>query len=198
MTSHDPIRRRSRLSAVLTRSLLSLCTAAVIWVLTAAPAAAHDALISSDPADGATVARPPLSVVLTFDEPAVAVGTAVVVTDAAGRQVQAGPPQLIDATVTQPLQPGVPAGTYVVMWRVTSTDGHPVTGSTTFTAQQAAPGQLPSPQAAPRASPSPAPSSDPSGRLPAGLKVVIGLAAIAFGVTVARRAGGRGHPQGRV
>lgn len=181
-----------RLLVVLTRSLPSLFAVAAILMLTAGPAAADSALISSQPADDATVDRPPVRVVLTFHDPDLAVGTSVVVTDAAGREVQSDTPQLAGTTLTQPLQPEVPAGPYVVTWRVTSTDGHLVTGTFTFTARQAAAGPPPTSTA----SPSTAPTSDSSGRLPAGLKLVIGLAAIVFGVTVARRSGRRADTNG--
>ena len=52
--------------------------------------------------------------------------------------MQVGEPRLVDNTVTQALQPGSPAGRYVVEWRVTSADGHPISGTFSFTA--AAPG----------------------------------------------------------
>ena len=71
------------------------------------------------------MAHTPSSVVLTFDEPAIAIGTKLVVTGPTG-PVQTGAPQLVDNTVTQNLQPGAPAGAYTVEWRITSTDGHPI------------------------------------------------------------------------
>jgi len=78
-------------------------------------------------------------VVLTFDEPAIAIGTKLVITGPEG-PVQIGKPSLVDNTVTQDLQPGSPAGAYTVDWRVTSADGHPISGSFTFTAEAAASG----------------------------------------------------------
>ena len=115
-------------------ALTSVAAAVVLMAAAAAPAAAHDALVSSAPADGATVAHAPRRIVLTFDQPALALGTAVVVTSSAGQQVQAGAPRLVDNTVTQPLQPGAPGGPYTVLWRVTSADGHPISGRFTFQA----------------------------------------------------------------
>ena len=108
-------------------------------VIGASPASAHNVLKSSSPADGKKVARTPSSVVLTFDEPAIAIGTKLVITGPEG-PVQIGKPSLVDNAVTQDLQPGSPAGAYTVDWRVTSADGHPISGSFTFTAEAAASG----------------------------------------------------------
>jgi methionine-rich copper-binding protein CopC len=119
---------------------MSLGGAVVTVAVTAAPAAAHNALVSTAPSDGATVAHTPTKVVLTFDEPALALGTAIIVTSAGGQQVQTGTPSLVDNTVTQPLQPGSPAGPYTVVWRVTSVDGHPISGRLTFDAKAASTG----------------------------------------------------------
>jgi len=108
----------------------------VLAVVTAAPAAAHNMLIGSSPDRDAVEAAVPPAVVLTFDQPLIGLGTRVVVTGPTG-EVQQGPARLVDNTVTQPLQPGAAAGAYTVAWRVTSVDGHPVSGTYTFTATAA-------------------------------------------------------------
>jgi methionine-rich copper-binding protein CopC len=105
------------------------------WVLAATPASAHNVLRSTSPADGSSVERVPAEVVLTFDEPALAMGTGLVVTGPAG-PVQSGSARLVDNTVAQSIRPDAPAGTYTVQWRVTSADGHPVSGTFGFTASQ--------------------------------------------------------------
>jgi methionine-rich copper-binding protein CopC len=122
------------------RWLAVLLGSAAVLVVFAAPASAHNALVSTTPGDGAAVARTPATVVLTFNEPAIALGTEVVVTGPAG-PVQRGPARLVDNTVSQDLQGGAAAGTYQVAWRVTSADGHPVSGTFTFTARAAGRGQ---------------------------------------------------------
>lgn len=137
--------------------------------LLGAPAAqAHNTLRASDPADGATVAFAPDRVTLTFDMPATAIGTEVVVTAADGRVVSTGPAELVDATVAQPLAGDLPAGAYAVAWRVTSADGHPIEGTLGFTATAAtiagtggAPVPAPEPTAD-AASPSPSPATTSS------------------------------------
>ncbi len=114
------------------RSISAAVASGVLLVLVGAgPAAAHNRLRSSDPADGSTLARTPDAVVLTLDEPPVALGTRVLVTGPEG-PVGQGTPQLVDETVRQPLVGGAPAGRYTVEWRATSADGHPVSGRFSF------------------------------------------------------------------
>ncbi len=138
----------------MTRPLGLVAHALVVVVLfatlTAAPAAAHNRLVGSDPADGATLDRTPGAVVLTLGEPSVALGTQVVVSGPDG-PASTGPPELVDTTVRQPLVPGAPAGDYTVTWRVTGNDGHPLAGRLTFTARAPGTGQYAGPAPAPPA-----------------------------------------------
>jgi len=154
-------RRPARAVAEVLATVLS--AVAVTLIATAVPASAHDVLRSTNPADGAVVDRLPDRVVLTFDEPALAIGTEVVVTGPAG-PVSDGPPQLVDAEVRQPVRAG-PAGRYTVLWRVTSADGHPVSGTFAFTTQQgsaASPTATPGTTTAPSTSPSSASTTAPT------------------------------------
>ena len=157
-------RRSARTVAVVVATVLTavLAATAVTLIATAVPASAHDVLRSTNPADGAVVDRLPDMVVLTFDEPALAIGTEVVVTGPAG-PVSDGQPQLVDAEVRQPVRAG-PAGRYTVLWRVTSADGHPVSGTFAFTTQQgsaASPTATPGTTTAPSTSPSSASTTAP-------------------------------------
>ncbi len=122
-----------RAAATLAVALLGL----VLLVLNAPGASAHNALIGTDPADGSTVGSAPEQITLTFNEPAQALGSEIVVTDPNGTTVSDGAVQLVDATVTQALTGDLPAGAYTVTWRVTSADGHPSHGSFGFTAEAA-------------------------------------------------------------
>ena len=151
------VRRPARTVAEVLATVLTAVLAATVVTLiaTAVPASAHDVLRSTNPADGAVVDRLPDRVVLTFDEPALAIGTEVVVTGPAG-PVSDGQPQLVDAEVRQPVRAG-PAGRYTVLWRVTSADGHPVSGTFAFTTQQ---GSAASPTATPATTT--APSTTPT------------------------------------
>ncbi len=147
------------------RVLVVLACVVAATALAAAPAAAHDELVGTTPADGTTVATAPDQVVLTFAEPAVALGTQVVVTGPDGASLSQGDAQLVGSTVVQALAAARPAGSYTVDWRVTSDDGHPVTGSFTFTATAATGPATPTPTAptsTPTSSPAPAAAPSPS------------------------------------
>jgi methionine-rich copper-binding protein CopC len=122
------------------RTLALMTAVAALLIGTAAPAQAHDVLVSTSPADGSSTAVAPGKVVLTFSEPALGVGSVVVVTGPAG-PAQAGAAVVVAKTVSQQLRPGSPAGRYRVVWRVSSADGHPVSGQFSFTARAPSPGQ---------------------------------------------------------
>lgn len=166
-----------------------LIVAALLGLLTvvvgpATPAAAHNRFVGSSPAAGSTTDRVPETVVLTFDQPVLGLGTGVVVTGPDG-EVQDGPPRPVDNTVSQDLRPGAQAGQYRVTWRVTSTDGHPISGEFTFTAVAAGRGS-----AAP-----PAPAADRAAPGGGGnawwwlLAGAVALAGLVVAVVVARRNG---------
>jgi methionine-rich copper-binding protein CopC len=156
------------------RGLAGLLGSAALLLALATPASAHNALVSTTPGDGDAVARTPAVVVLTFAEPAIALGTEITVAGPGG-PVQLGPARLVDNTVSQDLQPGSPAGTYRVAWRVTSADGHPVSGTFTFTARAAGrerPVTVPSPT-----QPGTSRTGGHSGWIWAGVGLVAALAA---------------------
>lgn len=165
------------------RRLTALVGGAVaLSVLVAAPAVAHTSLVAVDPANGSTVASTPAAVVLTLTEPAVALGTQVVVTGPQG-QASTGTAQLVDNTVRQELVAGAPAGQYAVAWRVTSEDGHPITGELRFTSTGAGGGT---------AAPDPPPPAGRSDRpgVPAGgwlVLAVVVLGAVASTAVVLNR-----------
>jgi hypothetical protein len=79
----------------------------------------------------------PTQVRLTFDRPAQALGTALEVLGPDGNDLSVGAPRLVDNTVGETIAANAPAGVYTVRWRVTSADGHPVTGTFTFHASAA-------------------------------------------------------------
>jgi methionine-rich copper-binding protein CopC len=146
------------------RALVVVLAAAALVVWAATAAQAHDDVIGTSPADGTTAKVVPAQVVLTLSEPALAVGTEIIVTGPAG-QVQTGAPELVNNTVTERLQPGSPAGQYTVVWRVTSSDGHPISGRFSFSAASPSPGQRATATAATN-SPTSTPAGEP-GQSPA-------------------------------
>jgi hypothetical protein len=171
----------------------------------AGPAAAHTSLVSTDPGDGTTVDAAPEQVVLTFSEnlrePSEA--SLMVDGDAVDADVVVDGPRLV-VTAAQPAE-----GAHELNYRVVSADGHPVTGTTTFTVR--ASGAAPAVEPTASEPTVPAQSSEPattgSGDEPAdtdtdadsggtpvwlwivlGAVVVLGLGAVAV---VRARAGSR-------
>ncbi|WP_406245667.1 copper resistance protein CopC [Microbacterium sp. M] len=110
--------------------------ASLLILLPTTPASAHDELVSSDPAAGSTVPTLPEEMTLTFsaalfDAPD---ATAVIVTDAEGRSVTDGAPEIDGAVVIQKLDTDAAiAGEYTVIWQVVSSDGHTIGDGQDFT-----------------------------------------------------------------
>ena len=139
------------------RLLALLVTTCGLALVSTAPALAHDSIIGSDPADGAALAASPAQVALTFTDEIQAVGSQVVVADAAGAQVAAGAPAVVGTGATLPL-PTLADGAYTVTWRVVSSDGHPIDG--TFTFSVAAVATEPSPDTTALDDPTQAPAAE--------------------------------------
>jgi len=164
------------------RLLSAVVAAGVLLILAANPAFADSTLLSSTPADGETVPRTPEAVVLVFDKPALASGAQVVVTGPSG-PVQTGSPIVVDNSARQPLAADAPAGDYTVAWRVTSADGHPITGTFRFTAEAAGAGQVP-----PESSPPPTTDQSGDGFARSGLVLVVAtVLAVGVGALLWRR-----------
>ena len=105
----------------------------------AAPASAHNSLVSSNPAENASLDAGPGTVVLTFDQP-VQEGeglNSVAVTGPDGKQWQGGAATVNSNVVTAPMRELGPKGVYTIGYRVVSADGHPVSGKVTFTLTKA-------------------------------------------------------------
>ncbi|MGF4044632.1 copper resistance CopC family protein [Paenarthrobacter nitroguajacolicus] len=119
------------------RPLLAAVVAALAFasalLFSAAPASAHDVAESTAPANGASVAEVPASVSITFNNRPLAIGSGVTVTSG-GENWADGPVEIIDSQAVQKLREGAPAGEYTVVWRVVSSDSHPIEGTFTFTA----------------------------------------------------------------
>lgn len=118
--------RRSPLASVITSALL-----AVAGVSGASSAAAHDTLVGSTPAAGAVLETAPSQVHLRFAETALALGSEIEVDGPGGSTVKVKP-TVANTVVSAPLAANTP-GSYRVLWRVTSADGHPVSGTFRFT-----------------------------------------------------------------
>jgi methionine-rich copper-binding protein CopC len=131
-----PVRTRT---ATGTRPAAALLLAIFVGVValqlaTAGRAMAHTRLVSSSPAKGAKLDRLPEAAKLTFAE-VVFQPAALTVTGPDRAEVSTGKVALLDGTLSRPLaatadpRPGI----YTVSYQVTSADGHPVSGTVTFT-----------------------------------------------------------------
>jgi methionine-rich copper-binding protein CopC len=149
---HKPL--PARVAALLGALLIAFVAA----VATASPAHAHDELLGSDPAANATIDALPGQLTLTFSaEIADDEGASVVeVTDAAGTALASGTPTVRDNLVTQALS-GEASGAVTVLWKVVSSDGHPISGEFSFTVAGA-----PAPTPTETTAPSPSPTAEPS------------------------------------
>ncbi len=106
-----------------------------MWLfLSFTPALAHATLVETYPADGDEVSGSPGQVQLLFDEPIEAEFDPLKVYDQEGERVDEDnarvSPNNRKLLVTD-LQE-LPEGAYTVDWRVTSTDGHPISGTRRF------------------------------------------------------------------
>jgi LPXTG-motif cell wall-anchored protein len=180
---------RSRPAALVSLLLGLLGLVLAGQVAGAAPAAAHDYLVATNPAGGGAAATSPRQVSLTFNEAVNTRFAVVQVTGPSGGLWQDGGPHVLGTTVTQPLRPLGPAGPYRVTWRVVSADGHPVDGTFSFTLRTAGSG-TPAPSAAQPAAPAAGTSSSSWLPLAGGLVAVALLLAAAAALLARRRGAG--------
>ena len=136
-------------TAIRAMSLLLIALgAAAFTVIGAGGASAHSELVASTPADGAETAEPPRDIALTFNQDIVDTFTQAALT---GPDGQASPlsPVTSGRTVTVPVPAEAaarPAGRWTLTYRVTSADGHPISGTIAFvtTTTASTPGATPS------------------------------------------------------
>jgi copper transport protein len=120
------------------RKLLARLAFVVVTLLTvlapAQHASAHAILLTSAPAPSAVLDQSPTEIALFFNEFVDTVFGKIRILDSSGNDVQTVKP-IRDASnqsiVRAPISPLEP-GTYVVIWRIASSDSHPVQGSFSF------------------------------------------------------------------
>jgi hypothetical protein len=116
-----------------TRTTAALLAAAALSALSALPAAAHDELVAVLPEPDSVLEAAPEEVELSFTGEIMDIGHQVLVTDSEGRSVTDGPLEQDGTTVRQPLTAtGAEDESYRVVWRVVSSDGHPVEGTFSY------------------------------------------------------------------
>jgi methionine-rich copper-binding protein CopC len=163
--------------------LIAALVAAAAALAGAAVASAHAARIASDPTENAELATGPQRVSATFNEAMQPEFAAMTVVGPDGNLWSSGDPQVAGAVLSVGVRPLGPSGTYTVNYRVTSADGHPVSGSWTFALTVSATG-TPGPSAAKPAEPA------GGGAIPVWPFLVAGAAIIGGGILwTARRRG---------
>jgi methionine-rich copper-binding protein CopC len=114
--------------------LISAGAALAALLSGAAGAGAHAFLDRADPPVGATVKTPPSQVRIWFTENLEPAFSRVRVLDQAGQQIDKNDSQTdpSNAALLRVSVPGLPPGTYKVIWRVLSVDTHITEGDFTF------------------------------------------------------------------
>lgn len=154
----------ARLSRLARTAGGQILLAALVLLGLAAPASAHDQLTASSPADGEVLTTAPSSLVLTYSAGIQTIGADVQVTGPDGGDYRLGDLTIQGSQVDVPLRTDPGSGAYQVIWRVISSDGHPIDGSFSYTldvaavaptteaptpAQTATPSETPDPEPAP-------------------------------------------------
>ncbi len=173
----------TRFSAPLLALLL-----AVLALAGAGPASAHAALISSTPAPDSALTEAPTEVTATFSEDLQAAFAAMTVVGPDGKLWSTDEVRVDGPIASVALRPLGPAGTYTANYRVTSADGHVISGSWSFdltVAQTGPPGTSVAPEPTPAAAPTPAEATEDG--MPVWPFVVGGVLLVGAGVWWSRR-----------
>jgi copper transport protein len=151
--------------------LLALLVLAAGVVLSAHGASAHATLVTSEPVDGAALRAPPKQMRLDFGEPVAPLAIRLLTAD--GRVVPLTRVRTMQQSLIVEMPTDIATGTSILSWRVTSSDGHPIGGTVSFSVDKSSPERV-APQLA----------EDRLGRFPPWLLHVltlIGLAGVVGG-----------------
>jgi copper resistance protein C len=114
------------------RLALVAALVAAMALASAPVASAHATRIATDPPDNTALASGPQRVSATFNEQLQPEFAAMTVVGPDANLWSTGDPQVQGAVIAVGVRPLGPAGTYTVNYRVTSADGHVVSGSWSF------------------------------------------------------------------
>lgn len=124
--------RPNSILALVASALLALAVIALGSTVLAPAALAHDTLLSSDPEDGAVLETSPEQITLSYSAELLTVSPVIRVVDADGETVLEEAPEITGTEAVLPLEGGLAPGSYEVLWRVVSSDGHPIEGTLAF------------------------------------------------------------------
>lgn len=140
-------------------------------------ASAHSAVVGSTPANGAQIATAPDTVSLRFNEALQPKFASLTVVGPDGNLWSKGDPTVQGDTISVPLEGLGPVGDYTIAFRVTSADGHPVSGTQTFSLTQEGTG-TPGPKAGGQSSDSGDSTESSTGNVL--VWVIVGAAVVLF------------------
>jgi methionine-rich copper-binding protein CopC len=121
--------RHMKLKRTFTALFLTLATS--LFPMTSA--FAHTDLVSTSPVDGSVNDVPPAIISITFSEPPITEGAAIILSDASGAEFPVGEVTFEGAKVSVTSAPDLPPNEYLVTWRISAEDGHVLTGEFNFT-----------------------------------------------------------------
>lgn len=114
-------------------ALVSVLSLAILLAISPQAALAHADLDSSTPAASSVLDTSPPVISLHFDEDIDVPLTSIQLFDQDGTEIALGGPQPgADGSMVQATVPTLSGGTYAVVWRVSSADGHIVAGAFSF------------------------------------------------------------------
>ncbi len=172
--------------------LLTALLAGGLALLTAGPAAAHSTPVAGEPADAASIDAGPARVSVTFNENLQPSFPSLTVVGPDGNRWDKGQPVVDGPTVSVPVGDLGPTGKYTIAYRVTSADGHPVSGTRTFTLTKPGTG-TPGPKAG--ASSSSSGEEGGSGGVPVWVFIVGAVVLFGGGLAVALLGGKKSRKQ---
>lgn len=137
----------------------SILLAGVGLLVPISVASAHTDLVSTSPETGSDVNAAQEKISLTFSEPPLVDGAAIVVMNSSGDILDSPAPALDGASLSIPWPADLTPGNVTVQWRATAQDGHVESGEFVFNYTAAAEGGM---APSPAATAMPTESADPT------------------------------------
>ncbi|OZC75521.1 copper resistance protein CopC [Rhodococcus sp. 06-418-1B] len=164
---------------------LIVAVLAISALLIGAPtASAHSVVTGSNPADGSEIASGPAQVSISFNEVPQSQFATLNVVGPDGNLWSKGDPRIEGQSIVVDVGELGPVGEYTIAYRVTSADGHPISGTLGFTLTAEGSG---TPGAAASAAPEGESDDGSGGGIPVWIFLVAGVLVFAGGLAYALR-----------
>ena len=164
---------------------LIVAVLAISALLIGAPtASAHSVVTGSNPADGSEIASGPAQVSISFNEVPQSQFATLNVVGPDGNLWSKGDPRIEGQSIVVDVGELGPVGEYTIAYRVTSADGHPISGTIGFTLTTEGAG---TPGAAASATGGGESDDDSGGGIPVWIFLVAGVLVFAGGLAYALR-----------